>query len=81
MVGDLAGFAAAMWLRGVRWVNLPTTLLAMCDSSLGGKTGADLPQGKNLVGAFHPPALVLADAQTLAQLLDQDRTEPVGKIR
>ncbi len=68
VVGDLTGFAAAMWLRGVRWVNLPTTLLAMCDSSLGGKTGADLPQGKNLVGAFHPPALVLADPQTLATL-------------
>jgi 3-dehydroquinate synthase len=68
VVGDLAGFAAATYLRGVRWVNLPTTLLAMVDASLGGKTGADLPQGKNLVGAFHPPALVLADPLTLRSL-------------
>lgn len=68
VVGDLAGFAAATWLRGVRWVGLPTSLLAMVDSSIGGKTGADLPQGKNLIGAFHPPALVLADTETLATL-------------
>ncbi len=68
VVGDLTGFAAATWLRGVRWIGLPTTLLAMVDSGLGGKTGADLPQGKNLIGAFHPPALVLADTATLATL-------------
>ncbi|MFZ6031252.1 MAG: 3-dehydroquinate synthase [Chloroflexota bacterium] len=68
VLGDLTGFAAATWLRGIRWVNVPTTLLAMCDSSLGGKTGADLPEGKNLVGAFHPPALVLADPGVLATL-------------
>jgi 3-dehydroquinate synthase len=68
VTGDLTGFAAATWLRGVRWVGLPTTLLAMVDSSLGGKTGADLPEGKNLIGAFHPPALVLADTATLATL-------------
>lgn len=68
VVGDLTGFAAATYLRGVRWVNLPTTLLAMVDASLGGKTGIDLPQGKNLAGAFHPPALVLADLDTLASL-------------
>ena len=68
VVGDLAGFAAAVYLRGVRWVNLPTSLLAMVDASLGGKTGCDLPQGKNLVGAFHPPSLVLADPQTLETL-------------
>jgi len=68
VVGDLAGFAAATFLRGVRWVNLPTTLLSMVDASLGGKTGADLPKGKNLIGAFHPPALVLADPQLLASL-------------
>jgi len=72
VVGDLTGFAAATWLRGVRWVGLPTTLLAMADSSLGGKTGADLPQGKNLIGAFHPPALVLADTETLATLPDEE---------
>ncbi len=68
VVGDLAGFAAATWLRGVRWAVLPTTLLAMVDSSLGGKTGADLPEGKNLVGAFHPPVLVVGDPATLATL-------------
>lgn len=68
VVGDLAGFAAATFLRGVRWVAVPTTLLAMVDASLGGKTGVDLPQGKNLVGAFHPPALVLADPHVLRSL-------------
>ncbi len=68
VVGDLAGFAAATYLRGVRWACLPTTLLAMVDASLGGKTGADLPQGKNLVGAFHAPAFVLADPQVLDTL-------------
>jgi len=74
VVGDLTGFAAATWLRGVRWVGLPTSLLAMVDSGLGGKTGADLPEGKNLVGAFHPPSLVLADTDTLATL-------PVRELR
>lgn len=68
VVGDLAGFAAATYLRGVKWVALPTTLLAMVDASLGGKTGADLPQGKNLVGAFHAPQFVLADPDVLATL-------------
>jgi shikimate kinase len=68
VVGDLAGFAAATYLRGVSWVSLPTSLLAMVDASLGGKTGADLPQGKNLVGAFHAPRLVLTDPKTLESL-------------
>jgi shikimate kinase/3-dehydroquinate synthase len=68
VVGDLAGFAAATYQRGVSWVILPTSLLAMADSSLGGKTGADLPQGKNLVGAFHAPRLVLTDPTTLGTL-------------
>ncbi len=68
VTGDLTGFAAATWLRGVRWVNLPTTLLAMVDAGIGGKTGADLPQGKNLIGAFHPPAAVLCDTTTLLHL-------------
>ena len=68
VVGDLAGFAAACWMRGVDVVQVPTTLLAMVDSSVGGKTAIDLPAGKNLVGAFHPPRAVLADTGTLSTL-------------
>src|SRR6478735_7086381 len=68
VVGDLAGFVSACWMRGVRFVQLPTTLLAMVDSSVGGKTAVDMPAGKNLVGAFHQPAAVLADLDTLSTL-------------
>lgn len=68
VVTDLAGFAAATYLRGMVWVAAPTSLLGMVDASLGGKTGADLPQGKNLVGAFHAPRLVLADPEVLVTL-------------
>ncbi len=68
VVGDLAGFAAACWMRGIDCVQLPTTLLAMVDSSVGGKTAVDIVQGKNLVGAFHPPRAVLADTSTLRTL-------------
>lgn len=68
VVGDLAGFAAATWLRGVPWVGVPTTLLAQVDSSVGGKTAIDLEAGKNLVGAFHQPAGVLVDPDVLATL-------------
>lgn len=68
VVGDLAGFAAATYMRGISWVVLPTSLLAMVDASLGGKTGVDLPQGKNLVGAFHPPIFVLTDPNVLSTL-------------
>ena len=68
VVGDLAGFAAACWMRGIDCVQLPTTLLAMVDSSVGGKTAVDIPQGKNLVGAFHPPRAVIADTATLRSL-------------
>ncbi len=68
VLADLVGFASATYLRGINWVSLPTTLLAMVDASLGGKTAIDLPQGKNLVGAFHPPRLVLSDPLTLNTL-------------
>jgi len=74
VVGDLAGFAAACWMRGIDVVQLPTTLLAMVDSAVGGKTAVDLPQGKNLVGAFHPPRAVFADTATL-------RTLPARELR
>lgn len=68
VVGDLAGFVAACWMRGIDCVQVPTTLLAMVDSSVGGKTAVDLPQGKNLVGAFHPPRAVIADTEVLLTL-------------
>ncbi|MGZ8397755.1 MAG: 3-dehydroquinate synthase, partial [Gemmatimonadales bacterium] len=72
VTGDLAGFVAATYMRGVPYLQVPTTLLAMVDASVGGKTGVDTPQGKNLVGAFHPPAAVLADPHTLATLPHRD---------
>ena len=68
VVGDLAGFCAATFLRGISFVQVPTTLLAMVDSSVGGKTGVNLPSGKNLVGAFHQPVAVVADMALLATL-------------
>jgi 3-dehydroquinate synthase len=80
MTGDLAGFAAATYMRGVDWVALPTSLLAMVDASLGGKTGFDLPAGKNLVGAFHPPRLVLADPQWLSTLPQEEFTSGLAEV-
>lgn len=68
VTGDLTGFAAATWMRGIDWVNFPTTLLSMVDASTGGKTGCDLPEGKNLAGAFHAPRLVVIDTDFLATL-------------
>jgi len=68
VIGDMGGFAAACWMRGIAFVQMPTTLLAMVDSSVGGKTGVNLAAGKNLVGAFHQPSAVVIDTATLATL-------------
>lgn len=70
--GDLAGFVAATYMRGLPYIQVPTTLLAMLDASVGGKTGVDTPRGKNLIGAFHPPAAVIADPLTLSPLPERE---------
>ncbi|MGH8983295.1 MAG: 3-dehydroquinate synthase [Acidimicrobiia bacterium] len=80
VVGDVAGFAAATYHRGVDVVQAPTTLLAMVDSAIGGKTGVNLPEGKNLVGAFHQPLAVLADVETLATLPEPEFRAGLGEV-
>jgi shikimate kinase / 3-dehydroquinate synthase len=80
VVGDLAGFAAATLLRGVRVAHIPTTLLGMVDSAIGGKTGFDTRHGKNLVGAFHQPSFVLSDVQTLSTLPLADRRAGLAEV-
>ena len=80
VIGDLAGFAAAVLRRGVRFVQIPTTLLAQVDSSVGGKTGINAPQGKNLIGAFHQPSLVMADIDVLGTLTPRDFLAGYGEV-
>lgn len=80
VIGDLVGFAAAVLRRGVRFVQIPTSLLAQVDSSVGGKTGINTPHGKNLVGAFHQPSLVLADTDALGTLTQRDFLAGYGEV-
>ncbi|MEM9968999.1 MAG: 3-dehydroquinate synthase [Pseudomonadota bacterium] len=80
VIGDLVGFAAAILRRGIAFVQMPTSLLAQVDSSVGGKTGINVAQGKNLVGAFHQPALVLADTEVLATLTARDFLAGYGEV-
>ncbi|MBA85585.1 3-dehydroquinate synthase [Thalassobius sp. S69A] len=80
VIGDLVGFAAAVLRRGVRFVQLPTSLLAQVDSSVGGKTGINAPQGKNLIGAFHQPSMVLADTEVLGTLTERDFLAGYGEV-
>jgi 3-dehydroquinate synthase len=80
VVGDLAGFVAATYLRGIRLVQVPTTLLAMVDSSVGGKTAINLPQGKNLVGVFHQPIAVFADLATLESLPEREYLSGLAEV-
>jgi 3-dehydroquinate synthase len=77
---DLAGFVAASWLRGVRWIAVPTTVLGMVDAAVGGKTGINTAEGKNLVGAFHPPAGVLADLACLETLPPHDYVSGLAEV-
>ncbi len=80
VVGDIAGFAAAIYMRGVRFVQVPTTLLAQVDSSVGGKTGVNHPRGKNLIGAFHQPEVVVADTDALRTLPARELSAGLAEV-
>ena len=80
VVGDMTGFAASTYMRGIEWIGAPTTLLSMVDASLGGKTGFDLPEGKNLIGSFYPPKLVLADPQLLETLPEAELISGMAEV-
>jgi 3-dehydroquinate synthase len=80
VIGDLAGFCAAIYQRGIPYIQMPTTILSQVDSSVGGKTGVNLPEAKNMVGAFHQPALVLADTRTLDTLAKNEWNEGFAEI-
>ena len=80
VVGDITGFAAACYMRGVAFIQVPTTLLAQVDSSVGGKTGVNHPQGKNLIGAFHQPRIVLIDTATLGTLSDRELRAGMAEV-
>ncbi len=80
VVGDIAGFAASIYMRGIRYVQVPTTLLAQVDSSVGGKTGINHPGGKNLIGAFHQPSAVISDTETLRTLPPRELSAGLAEV-
>ena len=80
VIGDMTGFAASTYMRGIDWIAVPTTLLSMVDASLGGKTGFDLPEGKNLIGSFHPPKLVIADPSLLLTLPERELRSGMAEV-
>jgi 3-dehydroquinate synthase len=80
VIGDLTGFVASAYMRGIQFIQIPTTVIAMVDSSVGGKVGVDLPQGKNLVGAFHPPEAVLTPLETLGTLAPARFREGLSEV-
>ena len=80
VIGDMTGFAASTYMRGIDWIGIPTTLLSIVDASLGGKTGFDLPEGKNLIGSFYPPKLVIADPSLLLTLTERELRSGMAEV-